>query len=209
MKSYKATETQAYNDIETANNGRKQQLKFISYMQVIGIILVVLGHSMHEYPERHGYGTLLYQLIYSFHMPLFMFVSGFLMIYSARGRDSLTGWTGFQIKSQAVAVTVYNSLGCNIFSACRHVVNGRRLCRDVGTIIPQVIYLSRQPCNTVFLVFTSTFCALGHELYYLSVISVFPCKGTVFLYFYDHCRYSSLYKGDRFLSFFLFVNCLM
>ncbi len=95
MNSYKTAETQAYNDIKTAKNGRKQQLKFISYMQVIGIILVVLGHSMHEYPERHGYGTLLYQLIYSFHMPLFMFVSGFLMIYSARGRDSLAGWTGF------------------------------------------------------------------------------------------------------------------
>lgn len=65
----------------------RQYIKFISYLQIIGIILVVLGHSFHEYPEGHGYNTLLYRMIYSFHMPLFMFVSGFLLVFSTRMRD--------------------------------------------------------------------------------------------------------------------------
>lgn len=52
-------------------------------MQAIGIVLVVLGHSFHEYPDgHHGTTLLVYRMIYSFHMPLFLFVSGFLMVYT-------------------------------------------------------------------------------------------------------------------------------
>lgn len=65
----------------------RQYIKFISYLQIIGIILVVLGHSFHEYPEGHGYNTLIYRMIYSFHMPLFMFVSGFLLVYTTKIRE--------------------------------------------------------------------------------------------------------------------------
>lgn len=60
-------------------------LKYISYLQVIGIVLVVAGHSVHLYPDGiHGSGTLFYKAVYSFHMPLFAFISGFLMIYTSR-----------------------------------------------------------------------------------------------------------------------------
>lgn len=182
--------------MKTAKNGRKQQLKFISYMQVIGIILVVLGHSMHEYPERHGYGTLLYQLIYSFHMPLFMFVSGFLMIYSARGRDNLTGWTGF-FKSKAKRLLLpFVTLSAVTFfpRAAMSSMADDSVEMSVQSFLRSFIFHD----NLVipfFWFLQVLFCALGHELYYLSVISIFPCKGTVFLYFYYHCRYSSLYKG--------------
>lgn len=67
----------------------KQFLKFIAYLQVLGIILVVLGHSFHEYPDGAGGKTLLlYRMLHSFRMPLFMFVSGFLMVYTTRIRYS-------------------------------------------------------------------------------------------------------------------------
>lgn len=63
-------------------------VKFIAYLQVIGIVLVVLGHSFHEFPDgAHGSRLLAFRLIYSFHMPLFLFVSGFLMLYSTFGRN--------------------------------------------------------------------------------------------------------------------------
>ncbi|MDE6134813.1 MAG: acyltransferase family protein, partial [Muribaculaceae bacterium] len=56
-------------------------LKFVAYLQIIGIILVVLGHSCHMYPDgNHGHSTLLYRMLFSFRMPLFMFTSGFLLI---------------------------------------------------------------------------------------------------------------------------------
>ncbi len=57
-------------------------LYFISYLQIIGIILVVFGHSMHQYDEALGFDLLIYRMMYSFRMPLFLFVSGFLMIYT-------------------------------------------------------------------------------------------------------------------------------
>lgn len=62
----------------------KNFLKFIAYLQVIGIILVVFGHSMHEYPVSGGKDLLVYRMCHSFRMPLFMFVSGFLMIHTTR-----------------------------------------------------------------------------------------------------------------------------
>lgn len=65
------------------NIGRNGFIWFIAYAQVIGIILVVLGHSFYVYPDGcHGASLLLSRLIYSFHMPTFMFASGFLMAYT-------------------------------------------------------------------------------------------------------------------------------
>lgn len=65
-------------------SGPESCLKFIAYLQIIGIILVVLGHSFHEYPDGQlGYTMLLYRMMYSFRMPVFMFTSGFLMAYTA------------------------------------------------------------------------------------------------------------------------------
>ena len=58
-------------------------IKFIAYLQIIGIILVVFGHSFHEYPDdSNGTSLLIYRLCYNFRMPLFMFVSGFLMMHT-------------------------------------------------------------------------------------------------------------------------------
>jgi len=64
---------------------RKHYFKFIAYLQIIGIFLVVFGHSFHEYPDgSYGYSMLIYRMMHSFRMPLFMFVSGFLMAYTNR-----------------------------------------------------------------------------------------------------------------------------
>lgn len=70
-------------------NHDKSFIKFIAYLQIIGIILVVFGHSFHEYPDGGAHGTTLpaYRLMYNFRMPLFMFVSGFLMYYTAFQRS--------------------------------------------------------------------------------------------------------------------------
>ncbi len=75
----------------TSDQPQSQQtfLKFIAYLQIIGIILVVFGHSFHEFPDGEGGKTLLiYRLFYNFRMPLFLFVSGFLMVYTTFKRKS-------------------------------------------------------------------------------------------------------------------------
>ena len=69
------------------NENRSGFLKFIAYLQITGIILVVLGHSFHEYPGGIA-STLFYRMLFSFRMPMFLFVSGFLMVYTTRMRGS-------------------------------------------------------------------------------------------------------------------------
>ena len=57
----------------------QEKNNLISFLQAFGILLVVVGHS------RQGTSSplLWYIWIYSFHMPLFMFISGFLWGYGS------------------------------------------------------------------------------------------------------------------------------
>ncbi|MDE5828641.1 MAG: acyltransferase [Duncaniella sp.] len=71
-------------------------LKFVAYLQIIGIILVVLGHSMHEHPDgMQGKTTYVYRMMYSFRMPLFIFVSGLLLGYTTVLRRGKISWTAY------------------------------------------------------------------------------------------------------------------
>ena len=47
----------------------------IAFLQSFGIVLVVMGHSGEKIPYLHNW-------IYSFHMPLFVFISGYLLFYT-------------------------------------------------------------------------------------------------------------------------------
>lgn len=82
----------------------KPFIKYIAYLQVIGIILVVLGHSFHEYPDGNfGRSMLFYRMLFSFRMPVFLFVSGFLMVFTTRlrtpeARPSIGQFTYTKIK---------------------------------------------------------------------------------------------------------------
>jgi peptidoglycan/LPS O-acetylase OafA/YrhL len=65
------------------------KLRSILNLQTFGILLVVLGHSIPRgridtYPPDIIW---LHSFIYSFHMPLFMFISGYLFIHSNRDRS--------------------------------------------------------------------------------------------------------------------------
>ncbi len=66
----------------------------ISFLQVFGIILVVAGHSDYQIPDNP-----VHRWIYSFHMPLFMFISGYLLRYGLREKSlattSMYGAKGF------------------------------------------------------------------------------------------------------------------
>lgn len=65
----------------------------VAVLQVWAIVLVCLGHSLFN-----PYATLyLHRWIYAFHMPLFMFVSGYLLVYAQSSRNRKIediGWFG-------------------------------------------------------------------------------------------------------------------
>lgn len=63
---------------------KKENISFISTARVIGILLVVLGHS---YPFEVPLPVFVWKLrdwIYMYHMPLFVFISGYLLAKSRR-----------------------------------------------------------------------------------------------------------------------------
>lgn len=72
----------------------KEKDRLIYFLQTFGIMLVVLGHSF--YQTRETSKTL--DWIYSFHMPLFFFISGYLLRYTtALKQTSISGmrlWGG-------------------------------------------------------------------------------------------------------------------
>ncbi len=79
-----------------SNTSPNRFFRFIAYLQIIGIILVVLGHSFHEYPDgEFGTSLLIYRMMHSFRMPLFIFVSGFLMVFTTLMRGSIPAWRRF------------------------------------------------------------------------------------------------------------------
>lgn len=74
--------------------------RLISFLQAYGIILVVVGHSFVGYGENHPIAV----WIYNFHMPLFFFISGYLLYYSPLmhskqlSQTKMTGSNGFVMK---------------------------------------------------------------------------------------------------------------
>lgn len=84
----------------------KNRIQFIDTAKGIGIILMVLGHI--------GLGSQVYSSIYSFHMPLFFFISG--LLFSTPDKKKL-------IKRCKAILIPYFSLGL-IYLAISWVVSG-------------------------------------------------------------------------------------
>lgn len=65
------------------------RFEYVDALRGFAIVLVVLGHAL-QYTLAAPDGNVMYRLIYSFHMPLFMFISGFVYSGARRGvRDEL------------------------------------------------------------------------------------------------------------------------
>lgn len=176
-------------------------LKFIAYLQIIGIILVVLGHSFHEYPDGcFGTSTLFYRMMSSFRMPLFMFVSGFLMIYTKRPTTGITSFTVRKIKRLLlpfIVLTLVTLLPRTLLSSIADdnieltaESAWKALVYTHSLVIPFFWFLQ---ASFILLVFTYTVVTLGerarvsHLAIYLSLIALF-----IFLLYYP------FYSGDCF-----------
>ena len=61
----------------------REREKWVDAVKGLAIYLVILGHAI-QYATSQDYnyaGNSIFQIIYSFHMPLFMMMSGYLFAY--------------------------------------------------------------------------------------------------------------------------------
>ena len=65
---------------------KAKSLDYIDYAKGIGILLVMLGHVNLVVPDSNHIAHYFVRLIYSFHMPLFFVITGFLLGY----KDSIS-----------------------------------------------------------------------------------------------------------------------
>lgn len=63
---------------------RKPRAYCFDNLKCILIFLAVLGHLLTISPEWNGWNDSLYRVIYSFHMPVFLFITGWFAVYKRR-----------------------------------------------------------------------------------------------------------------------------
>lgn len=71
----------------------QHRITAIDIMLGIAMLLVVLGH--HFFPFMPEWYRRMYYWIYTFHMPLFIFISGFLVRYSYKGVHSMAEYRSY------------------------------------------------------------------------------------------------------------------
>ena len=85
-----------------------QRLVFLDIAKAICIILVVIGHY-HPDNSPEWYNVI-WKFIYSFHMPLFMFASGYIYIATKREHETYKGFIGKKVKRLMVPYLVTSFL---------------------------------------------------------------------------------------------------
>ena len=70
----------------------KERNIYLDVLKAVNIVLVVLGHwiqygSGTQFVSGTFFGNPVFMFIYSFHMPLFMLISGYLFAYSFKNKD--------------------------------------------------------------------------------------------------------------------------
>ena len=70
-----------------------KRITAIDIMQGIAMLLVVVGH--HFFPFMPEWYRRLYYWVYTFHMPLFIFISGFLIRYSYKGVHGMAEYRSY------------------------------------------------------------------------------------------------------------------
>jgi fucose 4-O-acetylase-like acetyltransferase len=91
------------------------------------ILLVVIGHSLQDLPDFDS--NFLFRIIYAFHMPLFMFVSGYVAFY---GRDN---WSWGQLRKKAALLV----LPFVAWYGVSYVVNGTYMTVGLRTYVQRVL----------------------------------------------------------------------
>jgi len=89
-----------------------KDLKYITLAQIVGCLLVILGHSYPFVTEMPNAVEQVKGFIYLFHMPLFIFCSGYLLTYTKQiERKSFSEYIGQRTKRLLIPYFVLSLIG--------------------------------------------------------------------------------------------------
>lgn len=183
----------------------KQRVRWIDAIKGFAIILVVLGHVAERYYKYDLYPNYtvvfqwIYNVIYSFHMPLFMIISGYLFYYSymipswkQKYHRFWTHWINLTIVYTAY-VFIIGIVKLSFSTDLLHPIIGYDLLliwiKPIGhmwylysLLLMYLIYLAIQKVSDIIVIFSS---------FFLSVIST-----------QMHIAYFDLYHVARLFFFF-------
>ncbi len=150
----------------------KTKIGYISYLQSFALFITVLGHSFPKNPiteEMSHLGNVLVPIIYSFHMPLFFTISGFLFYYS---KNSNFNFKQFFIKKFKRLIIPYVSLGSLAYlikAAIFNKVTYKPIELSIDAYIESIIYPHKNPDGflwflpTIFIIFIISYFVLNKK----------------------------------------------
>lgn len=86
----------SYQRLTQSQNRKQLRIDEIDRAKGLAILLVVIGHLVTgEPPKGNEWFSQIIVVIYSFHMPFFMYLSGFVMFHSFRPPETMRGYIGY------------------------------------------------------------------------------------------------------------------
>jgi fucose 4-O-acetylase-like acetyltransferase len=172
----------------------------------IGIVLVVLGHVVaQQVPAGHEWYRLLKDAIYAFHMPFFLYLSGYVLGYSAKA------WTAekrrFVLERLDRLILPFFAFGLIIIagkmalSTVLHVDNTQEgLAAYLDGLF---IHTSRSPATSVWYLYA----AFIYAVFFRFVVAPFPRLLPLMILvaaILPHLEIPNLFYADRVLKFLVF-----
>ena len=131
-----------------------ERKRYIDILRGIGIIFVVYGHIIHIWPDR--------SYIWTFHMPLFFFISG--LLYSPNKYESFIAYSKQKVKTLLIPYLFLYFISLIIYSFSLLFLNGELAIADV--------------LKQFYLMFYGNMTSAGGALWFL------PCLFTTEIIFY-------------------------
>lgn len=102
-------------------NNINDHLEWIDVLKGIGIILVIIGHSIRDGMRTNMFFNNIYCFIYLFHMPLFFIISGYLLEKSIEKEQNIDGLINKKIITLLIPFIVYSFIIYFCFSLTKFI----------------------------------------------------------------------------------------
>lgn len=148
------------------NNTCSKRIEWLSILQGWSMLLVVIGHVVltdDMYDPQYPISSYLYNVIYSFHMPLFIFISGWLLYYTSIARSrSYKEVILSKLKRLLIPFYFFTCLSVLIKIILAQFVK-RQI--DINELIDTFILYSSNPLKELWFIVVLFVMMIGYPLY--------------------------------------------